>query len=292
MGYPDHPYDWKEIGYFDSDEEGNQFWKHVVTPQKLDRRTIRPKEQALVELVKSELAQGRKSWVYCVMTEARDVNERLRQLLADAGLRVEVLRAKIETTEREAWIAEHAPKCDVIVSHPQLVETGLDFFDASGTYNIPSIIGYSLGYSTFTMRQAMRRAWRIGQRADCRNFYLHYADTMQARALTLMGKKLVASTSIEGKFTSEGLAALAGDEGTLEVALAKSLVERLDDTDVGRTWVKLGGTKPAQQELELLTPSVITEIHDGIPTVEHDEPEAFALPPPRHVFHQTQLALR
>src|SRR6185436_10260177 len=124
--------------------------------------------------------------------------------------------------------------CDVIVSHPQLVETGLDFFQKQGdgyAYNVPSIIGYSLGYSTFTMRQAMRRHWRIGQTAVCRNFYLAYEDTMQVRALTLMGKKLVASTSIEGKFTSEGLAALAGDEGTLEIALAKSLVERLEDTD-------------------------------------------------------------
>lgn len=287
LGYPDHPYDWKEIGYFDTDEDGNQFWKHVVTPQQLSRTAIRAKEQAVVELVKSELAQGRKSWVYCVMTDARDVNERLRSLLADAGLRVEVLRAKIETTEREAWIAEHAPKCDVIVSHPQLVETGLDFFQSRPegggySYNVPTIVGFSLGYSTFTMRQAMRRHWRIGQREVCRNFYLSYEDTMQARALTLMGKKLVASTSIEGKFTSEGLAALAGDEGSMETALAKSLTERLNDCDVGRTWAKLGSIKPVESAIMTLGHSPITE-----PTT--DDAESFELPPPRHVFTQKQL---
>lgn len=281
LGYPDHPYDWKEIGYYDTDEFGNQFWKHVTTPQSLDRRTIRPKEQALIDLVKQELAQGRKCWVYCVMTDARDVNERLRQLLADAGLRVAVLRASVETTEREAWIAAHATNLDCIISHPALVETGLDFFDANHTYNFVSIVGYSLGYTTFTMRQAMRRHWRIGQRETCRNFYLHYADTMQARALSLMGKKLVASTSIEGKFTSEGLAALAGDEGTLEVALAKSLVERLDDCQVGRAWGKLGQTITESAALITETPQLIT----------NDEPAEFELPPPKHVFQHKQLAM-
>jgi hypothetical protein len=313
LGYPDHPYGWKEIGYYDTNTFGEQFWHHVVTPKSLDRDTVRPKERKLVELVKQELAEGRKCWVYCVMTDARDVNERLRKLLDDAGLRVAVLRASVETTEREAWIARHAPLCDVIVSHPQLVETGLDFFakqgvSAGGTgtdaylYNFPTIVGYSLGYSTFTMRQAMRRHWRIGQRETCRNYYLHYADTMQSRALSLMGKKLVASTSIEGKFSSEGLAALAGDEGTLEVALAKSLVERLNDTDVGRVWQKLGCAKPCA--IIPNQPPVITETAQNIPiqpeimplahspiTKPNDEPAEFELPPPRNVFRPQQLAI-
>lgn len=297
LGYPDHPYDWKEIGYYDTDECGNQFWKHVTTPQSLDRRTIRPKEKALIELVHSERLAGRKSWVYCVMTDARDVNERLRQLLADSGLQVEVLRASVETTEREGWIASHATQCDVIISHPQLVETGLDFFDAEHTYNFPSIIGYSLGYSTFTMRQAMRRHWRIGQREGCRNFYLHYAETMQARALSLMGRKLVASTSIEGKFTSEGLAALAGDEGTLEVALAKSLVERLDDCDVGRAWKRMGAVNSETsiipdsipEPLETTGKAEVEEPHSL--KVLHDEPAEFELPPPKHVFAHKQLSI-
>lgn len=291
LGYPDHPYDWKEIGYWDHDDDGGSFWHPVVTPKNLSRSVLRPKEKALIELVKAELAQGRKCWVYSVMTEARDVNERLRSILADAGLRVEVLRASVPTDEREEWIAKKAPGLDVIVSHPALVETGLDFFAKQGdgyAYNIPTIIGYSWGYSTFTMRQAGRRHWRIGQSETCRTFHVHYGETMQARALSLMGKKLVASTSIEGKFTSEGLAALAGDEGTLETALAKSLVERLEDTDCGRIWAKLGGAQPS---IEQLTESSATEQislknADGlsIPKLTPNEPAEFELPPPKHVF--------
>jgi len=31
------------------------------------------------------------------------------------------------------------------------------------------------------MRQAARRAWRIGQPRDCRVYYLYYKETMQHR---------------------------------------------------------------------------------------------------------------
>jgi hypothetical protein len=96
-------------------------------------------------------------------------------------------------------------------------------------------------YNLFTKRQASRRAWRIGQTEECRVYHLFYADTMQARAMTLMGKKLSASQSMEGKFSMEGLAALAGDEGTIETAMARSLVVSLgEDLDVGRAWKRVG----------------------------------------------------
>ena len=96
-------------------------------------------------------------------------------------------------------------------------------------------------YNLFTKRQASRRAWRIGQTEECRVYHLFYADTMQARAMSLMGKKLSASQSMEGKFSMEGLAALAGDEGTIETAMARSLVVSLgEDLDVGRAWKRVG----------------------------------------------------
>ena len=60
---------------------------------------------------------------------------------------------------------------------------------------------------------------------------------MQERALSLMGEKVAASMSIEGKFSSEGLASLAGAEQTMEMALAKSLVDKLP-IDARRAWNK------------------------------------------------------
>ena len=85
------------------------------------------------------------------------------------------------------------------LSHPKLVETGLDLFDKGGVYNFPTLIFYQTGYNLFTMRQASRRAWRIGQRKDCKVIYLYYGGTLQARAMSLMGKKMEAAQALEGK---------------------------------------------------------------------------------------------
>src|SRR5438067_1359074 len=73
-----------------------------------------------------------------------------------------------------------------------------------------------------------RRAWRVGQTQPCRVVYLYYAGTMQDRALALMGRKLTAAQALEGKFSGEGLVAMAGEDADVEVALARSLVSRMD----------------------------------------------------------------
>lgn len=237
LGYGDHPYGWKEVGYYDfNPETGANIWRTVVIPPNLDKNIVRPKERQLIDTCLAEKAAGRQVWVYCVMTDARDVNERLRKLLASSGLRVDVLRSSVETGDREAWIAEKAPKLDVCISHPQLVETGLDLFDKQGSYNFPTLFFYSPGFSTFTVRQASRRAWRIGQKELCKVFYSCYTGTAQEDCLGLMAKKQKASESIEGRFSAEGLLALCGDDGDISLALARRLVEQIGS---GRSWQKV-----------------------------------------------------
>jgi hypothetical protein len=171
-------------------------------------------------------------------TDRHDVQGRLQPLLEAEGLRVGMLRASVDPAKREAWIARHGPKCDVCISHAKLVETGLDLFAKGGAYNFATLVFYQTpGYNPFTLRQAARRSWRIGQQQPCKVFYLYYARTMQERALALMGKKLLAAQAIEGKFAAGGLADLAGDdEGSTEMALARSLAECLDEGEVRRAW--------------------------------------------------------
>ena len=119
------------------------------------------------------------------------------------------------------------------------METGLDLFDKNDRHNFPTICFYENGYNLFTLRQASRRSWRIGQKEDCRIVYFYYEETMQDRAMALMGKKLTAAQSLEGKFASEGLVALAGEDANVEIALARSLVERMDEGDARRMWNKV-----------------------------------------------------
>ena len=153
-------------------------------------------------------------------------------------MRVGVLRASVPLAKREEWIAEHAPQLDVVVSHPRLVETGLDLFDKAGRHNFPTLCFYETGYNLFTLRQASRRSWRIGQSKPCRIVYFYYEGTMQDRAMALMGRKLTAAQALEGTFSSEGLVALAGEDANVEIALARSLVERMDEGDTRRLWNK------------------------------------------------------
>jgi hypothetical protein len=127
----------------------------------------------------------------------------------------------------------------VVISHPKLVETGLDLFDKGGRHNFPTICFYESGYNLFTLRQAARRSWRIGQDQDCRIVYLFYENTMQQRAMALMGRKLTAAQALEGVFSTEGLVAMAGEDANVEIALARSLVERMDEGDVRRMWNKV-----------------------------------------------------
>jgi hypothetical protein len=235
LAYPDHPFGWKEVGYMDGER-----WHTVVEPANLDESAVRPKEQSLIDLCREEKAAGRQVWVFVQYTDTYDVQGRLERLLKEAGLRVGALRASVSLAKREEWIARNGPKYDVVISHPQLVETGLDLFDKGGKHNFVTLLFYETGYVLPTIRQASRRAWRIGQREPCRVVYMYYAGTMQARALALMGKKMAAAQALEGKFCTDGLTAMGGDEGSVEMALAKSLAERLDEGDVRRAWVKVG----------------------------------------------------
>jgi len=245
LAYPDYPYDWKPIGYVDKRTDSEGRFVLVTTPPALDRSTLWPKERRLLEILTQEKAQGRQCWVFCVYTSTHPVLGRMEKIIQDAGFVVKVLDAnKISTRNRSAWISRNAPGTDVIISHPQPVRTGLTLFDAWGAHNFPSLVFYETGYDLFTLRQASRRSWRIGQKQPCRVYYVYYRETMQARAMGLMAQKLEASLALEGQFSAEGLAAMSSDAGSLTMELAKSLVENLDFGDLDRVWGHHGVEDP------------------------------------------------
>ena len=103
------------------------------------------------------------------------------------------------------------------ISHPKIIETGIDLLGHT------SLIFFESGYSLHTLRQASRRSWRIGQRQPVRVFYLHYEETMQSSCLRLMGRKLLVSLAMEGKFSRGGLQSLDEDDDML-TAMARDLV--------------------------------------------------------------------
>jgi hypothetical protein len=156
--------------------------------------------------------------VYAVYTQKRDVTARLADILSREGLRVAVLKAEVKPESREAWYEKKLREgVEVFIAHPRLVTLGLDLLFA------PDILFYQTGYSIFTLRQASRRSWRIGQRRNVVVKFLHYAGTMQETCLRLMGRKLLVSLAMEGKFAADGLQTMEqGDD--LLMAMARELV--------------------------------------------------------------------
>lgn len=266
LTYPDHPYGFDTIGYMDKglspDGIPVQQFIPVVTPKDLPADLPsgepRPKEEALLAELAAQFVRGNQVWVYVQDTNKYDVQERLKELIESQEfaaryalsrpLRCGILRSNtVSTEDREDWIEEHGNKYDVMLSHPQLVQTGLDLFspewdERTGSgHNFSSIIFWQCGYEAFILRQAARRAWRIGQTKNCEVLYFYYNNTMQARAMALMGKKMATSNAIEGKFTDGGLSSLGDDSDSIEVELAKSLSEKFDDSVTQRSWTRISG---------------------------------------------------
>ncbi|NJD66861.1 MAG: ATP-dependent helicase [Chloroflexi bacterium] len=188
-----------------------------------------PKEQALLDLVETEKAQGRRVLVYVTHTASRDITPRLESVLSEAGHRVACLKADtVSPDRREEWVGRRVEEgVDVLLVHPKLVQTGLDLID------FPTLVWYEVEYSVYTMRQASRRSWRIGQRRPVRVVYLAYRGTLQAQALTLVARKLQASLAIEGELPEDGLASFGDDGEDMLLALARSLTGNAEESDEG-----------------------------------------------------------
>ncbi len=217
--YPDRPFRLGNLfGWeYDTDTWRRERFLIAETPD-LSEDHVYAKERRLVEEVKAELARGRRCQIYAVYTQKRDVTRRLERILTNEGIRVALLTTDVPPETREGWYDRQLRGgVQAVICHPKLVQTGLDLID------FPTILFYETGYSIYVLRQASRRSWRIGQRLPVKVKYLHYAETMQESCLRLMGKKLLVSLAMEGKFSSEGLQAINEDDDIL-MAMARELV--------------------------------------------------------------------
>lgn len=178
-----------------------------------------PKEETLIRLCQQEKADNRRVLVYTTYTGTRDTASRLKTLLSSAGLKTAVLRSSIDTARREDWILDQVDRgIDVLVTNPELVKTGLDLLE------FPTIAFMQTGYNVYTLQQAARRSWRIGQRQAVDVHFLGYGETAQIECLSLMAKKIAVSQSTSGDMPETGLDILNQDGDSIEVALAKRLV--------------------------------------------------------------------
>jgi SNF2 family DNA or RNA helicase len=191
----------------------------VSAPVVYTESDLMPKERKLIELCRSEKRQGRKCLVYTTFTGTRDTTTRLKAKLEAEGFKVAVLKASVDAAKREDWLQDQVERgVDVIITNPELVKTGLDMLE------FPTIVFMQTGYNVYTLQQAARRSWRIGQKVEVKIYFLGYKDSAQADCLTLMAKKITVSQSTSGDMPESGLDVLNQDGDSIEVALAKQLV--------------------------------------------------------------------
>ncbi|RML94517.1 DEAD/DEAH box helicase [Pseudomonas savastanoi pv. glycinea] len=191
----------------------------AFVPSVFDDDELMPKEQALLDLCLAEKARNRKVLAYSVYTGTRDTTSRMKRVLEQSGLKVAVLRASVDTARREDWILDQVDRgVDVLITNPELVKTGLDLLD------FPTIAFMQTGYNVYTVQQAARRSWRIGQKQDVRVIFFGYIGSSQITCLQLMAKKIAVSQSTSGDVPESGLDSLNQDGDSVEMALARQLI--------------------------------------------------------------------
>ena len=238
----------------------------IVQVPPLSEDRLYPKEKALVDLVAAERMEGRRVLVYATHTGTRDITGRMDDILTRHGFRVAVMKADtVNPDRREAWVAEQVKRgIDVLVCHPRLVQTGLDLID------FPTICWYETDYSVYTMRQASRRSWRIGQTRPVKVVFMAYRNTLQADALKLVAKKLQSSLAVEGELPEDGLAAYGDDGDDLMMALARRIVSGEEEDEAETVEAAFAQARDAEATAEEYL------VDDGWKVVEI-EPEAIAI---------------
>lgn len=214
--YPDMPYNQPPVIHPDSGEV-------LVVPPELPRG-LRRKENELLELIQRKIENEERVLVYYQWTNRTDLSEKLTNMLVENNIQTAVLESKVAADKREEWIEQRMNEgVQVVICNPTLVETGLDLL------GFTTIVFYQVGYNIFTMRQASRRSWRLGQEHPIEVYFMFYEGTIQEQALSLMATKLQASMAIEGRFSEEGLRAMSNNEDLL-TQIANSVVQGIQHT--------------------------------------------------------------
>ena len=106
--------------------------------------------------------------------------------------------------------------------NPELVKTRLDLLA------FPSIYFAQTGYNVYTVAQASRRNWRIGQQDAVKVYYACYEESAQVDCQELMAKKIKTALSTMGVMPETGLDVFDEEESeaSLTEALARQLLQK------------------------------------------------------------------
>lgn len=209
ISYPDMPQQ-PDVYYYDD---------LVATPKWMDlEERILPKEQKLLDTIRKELKEGRRTLVYATFTGDKGVSKRLLDIISKEFKVAELKGSKVKVEKREEWIEnEYQKGTEVLITNPECVSTGLDIIQ------YPTIYFYEIPLNTKTLRQAEKRALRPSQPKECRIYYSYYKNSIQQDIILLQSQKKRASLALEGHFSEDALSMMASGGDTIESMLNKVL---------------------------------------------------------------------
>lgn len=185
----------------------------------LSPETVRPKEQALIDLAAEKKADGEKMLVYVQYTQKTDIPNRLCRILGENDITAKVMGAGVKPRERSSWLAKQAANdVDVVIMNPALVSEGLNLLDYT------TIVFYEVGNDVTKIRQASKRSDRINQTKDVSVYFLFYKGTVQEDTIGLISQKMKAAKAVEGDFSSSALQDMTDDNDAL-TKLVNSIVK-------------------------------------------------------------------
>lgn len=206
LAWPDSPWRKKVVRDPKTDEV-------VAEIPGLTSDALFPKEEMIITQIEAELARGRKVLLLCQQTGTLDITPQWQQMLRDRGITAAVL--KVEPAHREEWVKKQLGRgVQVIITHPRRVETGLDLLE------FPTIVWMGTEYSVYTVLQASRRSWRIGQTRPVKVFFYAYEDTLQEDALSLVAAKVAATLRINGDTVADDSLAELDELATTDIVTA------------------------------------------------------------------------
>lgn len=212
---PASAFRFEEVNYESKKGKGSIHWS--LPPVISAQDPWLPKERKLAEIVRTNMTRGRKTLTFVEQTGTRDIRDRIKQVmetLVPGGSltlvetpSVGVLSASdMSPAKRESWIKLAAPKMDTMLVNPKLIETGLDLVMFS------DLVFYEVTTSLYTLWQAMRRVWRLGQSKEVNVTFLSYADTIEAEILQRMGQKMKYAQLLYGKEAAGVLVETDGED--------------------------------------------------------------------------------
>jgi hypothetical protein len=175
LAYVDRPYGFGDLIGREFNPETQRREPFLITDtQDLDENFAYAKERQLLEEIKSSPDRGRKVQVYAVYTQKRDVMRRLERILAKEGIQVAVLTTEVAPELREAWYERQLRAgVQVVISHPRLVQTGLDYVEYD-----------EAGERATVLRREISYVWiPRGNDRDARNRHVVFCVQIQDRPI-------------------------------------------------------------------------------------------------------------